>query len=130
MLLGLLFGFILVLLIVSVYFHLTNKNVHEYLGPEEEHINKNGQWQHLEGEGQADRVDYYLSRKFRFRHIRGVTHYHDNILKRVFHQHHLNAFFIIFINLFINSLFLITKECFLPLKEQKNFTILNFIIQK
>ena len=98
MLLGLLFGFILVLLLVSVYFHLTNKNVHEYLGPEEEHVNKNKHWEHLEGQGRADRVDYYLSRKFRFRHIRGVTHYHDNILKRVFHQHHLNALIIIFIN--------------------------------
>ncbi|MFT4969033.1 MAG: hypothetical protein ACI9O4_000778 [Chitinophagales bacterium] len=98
MILGLLSGFVLVLLIVSVYFHLTNKNVHEYLNPEEDHTNKNEHWDHLAGEGRADRVDFYLSRKMRFRHIRDVTHYHDNILRRVFMQHHLNAFLIILLN--------------------------------
>lgn len=98
MLLGLLSGFILVLLIVSVYFHFTNKNVHQFIDPEEDHINDGEHWEHLEGEGRADRVDYYLSRKLRFRHIRGVTHYPNALLKRVFMQHHLNAFLIIFLN--------------------------------
>ena len=114
MILGLLSGFIFVLLIVSAYFLFTNKNVHEYLGQEDQHTAQSDHWEHLAGEGKADRVDYYLSRKFRLRHIRSVTHYHENILKRVFFQHHLNAFIIIFVNtaILIGLGFLVDKPLF------------------
>lgn len=114
MILGLLAGFIFVLLVVSAYFLLTNKNVHEYLGQEDELVSSNDHWEHLAGEGRADRVDYYLSRKFKLRHIRSVKHYHENILKRVFFQHHLNAFIIIFINaaVLIGLGFMVDKPLF------------------
>ena len=58
MILGLLSGFIFVLLVVSAYFLLTNKNVHESLGHEDEHTSNNDHWEHLAGEGKADRVKY------------------------------------------------------------------------
>jgi hypothetical protein len=98
MVLGLLTGFILTILIVSVYFHFTNKNIESLINKEEGHTNTSEIWQDLDGIGKADRVDYYFSRTFRFRHVRDVTHYQDELLRKVFLQHHLNAFLIIILN--------------------------------
>lgn len=99
MLLGLTAGFVLTLLIVSVYFHFTNKNIDQFLiGGNEDNTSPKESWEDLTGEGKADRVDFFLSRKFRFRPTRDVTHYHESLLKSVFQQHHLNAFLIIILN--------------------------------
>ena len=98
MVLGLMTGFILTILIVSVYFHFTNKNIESLINKEEGHTNTSEVWQDLDGIGKADRVDYYFSRTFRFRNVRDVTHYQDELLRKVFLQHHLNAFLIIILN--------------------------------
>jgi hypothetical protein len=98
MILGLLTGFILTILIVSVYFHFANTNIESLITGDEDHTNSNDVWQDLDGIGKADRVDYFFSRSFRFRHVRDVTHYRDELLKKVFLQHHLNAFIIILLN--------------------------------
>ena len=115
MVLGLLSGFILTILIVSVYFHFTNTNIEAVLdGDEENNTNASEFWEDLDGIGKADRVEYYISRSLRFRHVRDVTHYNDELLKKVFLQHHLNAFLIIIFNtvLLIAIGFIIDKPIF------------------
>ncbi|MCB9255778.1 MAG: hypothetical protein H6579_01460 [Chitinophagales bacterium] len=117
MVLGLLGGFALVLLITSVYFVASNKDIFGFIDPSGEHEKNNTDyqnWDDLSGQGKADRVDYYLSRKFRLRHVRDVTHYDDGLLLKVFQQHHLNAFLIIILNaaILIGSGLLIDKPLF------------------
>lgn len=99
MILGLLTGFTLTILLVSVYFHFTNTNIDAVISDDEEDFtNKNEMWDDLDGIGKADHVEYYISRRMQFRHVRDVTHYRDDLLKKVFRQHHLNAFLIIVLN--------------------------------
>ena len=98
MVLGILAGFLLVLMIISLYFMLSNSNIFKYIKEDETNFtDAKEEWEHLDGEGLADRVDYYLTRKFRVRPVRDVTHYDNTLLKKVFQQHHLNAFLIIFV---------------------------------
>jgi hypothetical protein len=99
MVLGLLTGFILTILVVSVYFHFTNTNIDAVITDNHEnYLNSNDIWQDLDGIGKAERVDYYFSKSLRFRYVRDVAHYNDDLLKKVFQQHHLNAFLIIIFN--------------------------------
>lgn len=98
MVLGVLAGFLLVLMIISFYFLFSNSNIFKYIKEDDVSFkNADEEWAHLDGEGLADRVDFYLTRKFRIRPVRDVTHYDDALLKKVFQQHHLNAFLIILI---------------------------------
>jgi len=96
MILGVFAGFLLTLLFISVYFLLSNSNIFKYIKEGEVDFKSGDEtWDDLSGEGLADRVDFFLSRKFKIRPVRGVTHYDDLLLKKVFQQHHLNAFLII-----------------------------------
>ena len=98
MVLGIFAGFLLVILLISVYFMLSNSNIFKYIKEGEvDFQSANEEWENLSGEGLADRVDFYLTRKFRIRPVRDVTHYDDMLLKKVFQKHHLTAFLIIVI---------------------------------
>ena len=113
--LGLVAGIALVLLITAVYFVVTNKDVFGYINNEKQDFKHDGEtWLDLEGNKQAMRVDFYLTRKFRMRAVRDVTHYDDAILKRVFLQHHANAFLLLVLNaaLIIGLGFIIDKPFF------------------
>ncbi len=98
---GMVAGFSLVLFISAIYFMATNKNIFGYLDIKTKQAFKkdNELWINLSGNGLADRIDYYLTRKFRIRHIRDTTHYSEELLKKVYRQHHLNAFLLIILNL-------------------------------
>jgi hypothetical protein len=131
MILGIFSGFILLLLIVSVYFHFTNKNIHHYFVPEEEASSlPNQNWQDLTGEGKADRVDYFLSRSLKFRPTREVTHYNDDLLKKVFLQHHFNAFLVIILNIsvLIGLGFIVEKPVFEIPAAGTIFLFFSFVI--
>ncbi|MEO1263698.1 MAG: patatin-like phospholipase family protein [Bacteroidota bacterium] len=97
---GFLVGFLCLVLLISLYFNFTNKDIFSILGtddkklkegkvvPDKEDIpiledirlNRN-QW----------RVDTYLTETFRPRLVRSVAHYDPLLLLRVFRQNHLNA---------------------------------------
>lgn len=112
---GLLAGFVLVLLVAAVYFVITNKDIFGYIKNRKQAFkDDNETWLDLTGDKKADRVDTYFTRKFRWRAVRDVTHYDDAILKRVFQQHHLNAFILILFNaaLLIGLGFMIDKPYF------------------
>ena len=113
--LGFYAGFLLVVLITSMFFVLSNKNITQFLKNNEFDFNhKDEDWYDLGGHGKADKTEYYLTRRFSIRHVRDVNHYDDLLLKKVFQQHHVNAFvFIIFTLLALIGLgFLIDKPIF------------------
>ena len=114
--LGMIVGFTIILLISAVYFMATNKNIFGYLEKNKKQEFKKGEefWLNLSGNGLADRIDYYLTRKFRIRAVRNMTHYSEELLIKVFRQHHLNAFLLIILNLaiLINLGFVIDKPIF------------------
>ncbi len=99
--LGLLVGFGLVLFVSAIYFMFTNKNIFGYLdkNTKQSFQKDNEIWINLSGYGLADRVDFYLTRRFRIRAIRDINHYSEELLRKVFQQHHFNAFLLIFLNL-------------------------------
>lgn len=97
---GFLMGFLCLVLLISLYFNFTNKDIFSLLkinernkiegkiAPNKEdlpilediRLNRN-QW----------RVDTYLNETFRPRLVRSVAHYDPVLLLRVFRQNHLNA---------------------------------------
>lgn len=101
--LGMVAGFSIILLLSALYFMFTNKNIFGYLDKETKQSFKEDKelWLNLSGHGLADRIDYYLTRRFRIRAVRDITHYSETLLKTVFRQHHLNAFLLIILNLVI-----------------------------
>ena len=115
-LLGFSAGFALVLLLSAIYFTLTNKNIFGYISKtEKQNISKeNEKWYNLSSSGIAERVDYYMTRRFRVRAVRDVAHYSDALLKKVFRQNHFNAFLLILLtlSLLIGLGFVIDKPIF------------------
>lgn len=90
-------GFVLVLLVTSVYFSLTNTNTGSILQNNKDKIrrrkamrkvqfNESMETQHL------NRVDFYITNKLRLRHTRTVEHYDNKLHQLVFRRHHFNAF--------------------------------------
>ncbi len=97
---GFMAGFITLVLIISVYFNFTNKDIFSLLKIEKPQslggaivpgkedipiiedikLNRN-QW----------RVDTYLNESFRPRIVRSVAHYDARLLLRVFRQNHINV---------------------------------------
>ncbi|MEZ4954954.1 MAG: patatin-like phospholipase family protein [Saprospiraceae bacterium] len=97
---GFLMGFLCLVLLISLYFNFTNKDIFSLLKINEANkiegkiaphkddlpiledirLNRN-QW----------RVDTYLNETFRPRLVRSVAHYDPVLLLRVFRQNHLNA---------------------------------------
>ncbi|MEZ4928678.1 MAG: patatin-like phospholipase family protein [Chitinophagales bacterium] len=99
MILGIASGFALILFTTSFYFLLTNKNIFKFINQEDHDFNnEETSWVDLNNFGKAEKVEYYLSRKFRIRPVREVKHYSERLLRKVFQQHHINAFLIIFLN--------------------------------
>jgi hypothetical protein len=94
--LGFAAGMVLVLLITSLYFVVTNVNISKFLKNNAFDFNKNdGDWSDLSGIGKADYTEYYLTRTFSIRPVRDVDHYSDILLKKVFQQHHVNVFILL-----------------------------------
>ncbi|MGB1248444.1 MAG: hypothetical protein ACPG4Z_06130, partial [Chitinophagales bacterium] len=95
MILGFLAGFFLTVFVTSLYFLLTNKNIFGYIKDKKQSFkSENDLWYDLASTHKigAERVDYYLTKRLRFRPVRDVTHYDEKLLKQVFRQHHINAF--------------------------------------
>lgn len=111
-LLGFGLGFAFILLLSSLYFLISNKNALGYIDKKSKTrfdiLRKESHWKN------KDRVDYFLSRRFRIRATRDVSHYDEVLLKKVFRQHHFNAFLLILFNvaLLIGLGFLIDKPIF------------------
>lgn len=109
---GFCLGFTFILLLSAIYFILSNKDVFGYIDKKDkvqfDGLRKEKKWQN------KDRVDYFLSRSFRIRATRDVSHYDESLLKKVFKQNHFNAFLLILFNvaLLIGLGFLIDKSIF------------------
>lgn len=93
--LGLFAGIALVLLITSIFFVLTNKNITGYIKEDADKERQKYDWEGHSVLGKVERVDYFFSRRFRFRPVREVNHYDESLLQKVFNQHHINAFILI-----------------------------------
>jgi hypothetical protein len=95
--LGLIAGVALVILITSIYFGLINKNTGTILEENKERVRRRKSMRKvifndaLEAES-INRVDYYITNKFRIRHTRTVEHYDPKLHQLVFRRHHWNAF--------------------------------------
>jgi hypothetical protein len=93
--LGFFAGITLVILVTSIYFVLTNTSISKIIENKKFDFNKGGEWNDLSGSGKAEKTEYYLTRKLAIRPVRDVDHYDDNLLRKVFQQHHVNAFFLL-----------------------------------
>jgi hypothetical protein len=95
--LGLIAGVSLVVLITSIYFSLINKNTGSILEENKENVRRKKAVRKivfndaLEAQS-TNRVDYYVTNKFRLRHTRTVEHYDPKLHQLVFRRHHWNAF--------------------------------------
>ena len=103
---GLLAGILTVFLLTTLYFYLTNKNIliflkqsKGYLQPVKMKDDKD--WKSISIDAPIQRVEYFLSKRFKVRPVRDVSHYDDQLLLSVFRQHQNNAFFIQIITLLI-----------------------------
>lgn len=112
--LGLFAGITLVLLITSIFFVFTNKNITGFIKEDIDKEREKYDWERHYALGKAERVDYFFSRRFKVRPVREVNHYDESLLKKVFNQHHINAFIlIIFVALTLIGLgFLIDNPIF------------------
>lgn len=95
--LGFTAGFVLVVLITSLYFGVTNINTGHYLRTTKERVRKKRAIRKIsfneELEAQHfNRVDYYITNRLGIRHTRTVEHYDNKVHQFVFRRHHLNAF--------------------------------------
>ncbi|TVR79014.1 MAG: patatin-like phospholipase family protein [Chitinophagaceae bacterium] len=107
--LSLLLGIVASLMLSSLYFYFTNKNVFQLFGfrmPKDSPLRKltktkAQKWEDLQQTSNIMKVDYFITSTFKIRHTRSVEHYDDNILKRVFKQHHFNALVIQLVSIFL-----------------------------
>jgi len=96
---GMLSGVILVLLLTALYFNLTNTSILSFLRnakkkKQKYQIRKDKSWTTLIEREPMQRVEYFLSKRLKFRPVRDVSHYNESLLLRVFQQHHKNALLI------------------------------------
>lgn len=115
--LGFMAGFAFVLLLSAIYFTITNKNIFGYISSDEiENFKPKKEviWYEIAGFGKSERVEYYITRRFAIRPVREVAHYSEVLLKKVFRQHHINAFLLIIftLTLLIGLGFVIDKPIF------------------
>lgn len=100
---GFLGGMFIIIFIAAIYFQTTNRNIFNIFKLPNKPIKQikkrvtmreDMRWEEVQGLQKEFRVDYYLSMTLRPRIIRSVTHYSEKMLREVFRQNHLNAFFI------------------------------------
>jgi len=96
---GLIAGIIAVFVLTAIYFYLTNKNILTFLKQSKGYLQpvrmKDAtDWKSLHSDSPVQRVEFFLSKRFKIRPVRDVSHYDDQLLLSVFRQHQNNAFFI------------------------------------
>lgn len=94
-------GMTATILLLALYFYLTNKNILHFL-PKGDFKPRPGSallgpgqrlptlWEIAVGATRM-RVDYYLTERLRLRPVRSVAHYNQDLIERVFRQNHFNA---------------------------------------
>ncbi|HWB63811.1 MAG TPA: hypothetical protein VG603_09895 [Chitinophagales bacterium] len=95
-LLGFTAGFVLVILVTSAYFGITNTNVGSFLQANKKRVQRkavrrvrfNQAMETLE----SNRVDYYITNRLSIRHTRTIEFYDPKLYQLVFRRHHGNAF--------------------------------------
>ena len=95
---GFVAGVLLVILIVAVYFNFANKNTTSILESNLANMRKKRamrkvQFNETLEREHFNRVDFYITNRFRLRHTRTVEHYDPKLHQLVFRRHHWNAFF-------------------------------------
>lgn len=95
-LLGLSIGFLTLISLGSGYFFLTNHDIIRFLGDESPNLPSaqaatDATIASIKAGEVKWRVDTYLTEKVNIRPVRSVSHYDEDILKKVFRQNHLNA---------------------------------------
>jgi len=99
---GFLLGFVLILLLSSVYFRFTNKDIFNFqknkiskeadkLESDQANNRRLNRIQNIKQGKVRWRVDTYLTESLRPRAVRSVQHYDYKMLLQVFRQNHLNA---------------------------------------
>lgn len=100
---GFVSGMVIIIFIASVYFQTTNKNIFNLFNVKLKEIKRirkqvvmreDSRWEALHGKDAEFRVDYYMTMSLGVRPVRNVQHYNPKMLREVFRQNHLNAFFI------------------------------------
>ncbi|MCS6934103.1 MAG: hypothetical protein NZM35_03000 [Chitinophagales bacterium] len=116
---GFIAGISLVVLITAVFFSFTNKNAQSYISPERAQLRKlrsmrKFQFSETLEPAMSNRVDYYLTNRFKIRATRSVEHYDLSLHKLVFRWHHFNAFmaFILALAVLLISGFFIENPLF------------------
>jgi hypothetical protein len=109
---GLLFGYILMTSLFTLYFRFTNKDIFKYMVCRiDEKLKQNVQMTRASAMKKLDiarkkqvRVDYYLNSNFRFEKVEDNSFYDKNAVLQVFDQNHFN---LVVIEIFIFCLVLI-----------------------
>lgn len=100
---GFLGGMAVVLFISAIYFQTTNKNIFNIFNIKIKEMKRirrrvvmreDKRWEELRGIDQEYRVDNFITMSLGLRHVRSVVHYEEKMLREVFRQNHMNAFFI------------------------------------
>lgn len=115
--LGFLLGTALVVLLLALYFYLTNKNITDIvkaikavekkrrftMPPNQHKIEVNTDTQAWEGDlyDTSWRVDSFIGKRFKARRTRKVEHYSNYSLRLLFQQHHTNTLVLLLIALVI-----------------------------
>ena len=106
--LSLLAGLAAMVIIFSLYFLKTNKNIFVIIGLKkrkgekvrESHAQKKRfLWEQVQQKARLWPIDNYLTAKLRLRPVRGVEHYDEKLLVTVFKQHHYNALIIMLLSI-------------------------------
>ncbi|MBK8609241.1 MAG: hypothetical protein IPL84_04670 [Chitinophagaceae bacterium] len=87
-------GFILILTISFAYFFGANKTIQRAIAPiidTAQHVNHDYQAEREERENPGLKVSYFLSKSFRFKKIRNVSHYNQVFIDTVFKRHHFSG---------------------------------------
>lgn len=100
---GFLGGMAIMLFISAIYFQTTNKNIFNIFNVKIKEMKRirrrvimreDKRWDELRGIDQEYRVDTFVTMSLGVRHVRSVVHYEEKMLREVFRQNHMNAFFI------------------------------------
>ncbi len=100
---GFVSGMVIIIFIASVYFQTTNKNIFNLFNVKLKEIKRirkqvvmreDSRWEAVQSQDTEFRVDYYMTMSLGVRHVRSVQHYDPKMLREVFRQNHMNAFFI------------------------------------
>lgn len=103
--LGIIFGTFTIVLLYSLYFHFTNRDINYYRKNKDENGISPGfanlELDPVKLDNNRWKVKTFLNESFQRRYVRSVAHYDPELIKNIFKQNHLNALIIQLFSMFL-----------------------------